>query len=270
MTSKPLQGEVALVTGASRGIGRAIALALGAQWRNSHRHGDRRHGRAAIDAGLQSAGVGGPRHRPRRRRRGGHRSRAQGHRRQGRRGHHPGQQCRHHPRQSAAADEGRGLGRDHRPPISARCSGCSKAVLRGMMKARRGRIINIASVVGVMGNAGQTNYCAAKAGIIGFSKSLAREVGSRGITVNVVAPGFIDTDMTQRCRRRSATAWRPRLRSGDWGACGYRRCGGVPGAPGGRLHHRRDAARQRRHVHGLKRPCKAACKEVLLVASAGF
>lgn len=74
----------------------------------------------------------------------------------------------------------------------------SKAVLRGMMKARRGRIVNIASVVAVMGNAGQTNYAAAKAGIIGFSKSLAREVGSRGITVNVVAPGFIATDMTAK------------------------------------------------------------------------
>jgi len=73
----------------------------------------------------------------------------------------------------------------------------SKGVLRGMMKARKGRIISIASVVGVSGNAGQTNYSAAKAGVIGFSKSLAQEVGSRGITVNVVAPGFIDTDMTK-------------------------------------------------------------------------
>lgn len=73
----------------------------------------------------------------------------------------------------------------------------SKACLRAMMKARHGRIVNIASVVGASGNAGQTNYAAAKAGMIGFTKSLAREVGTRGITVNAVAPGFIDTDMTR-------------------------------------------------------------------------
>lgn len=73
----------------------------------------------------------------------------------------------------------------------------SKAVLRGMMKAKTGRIINVASIVGITGNAGQTNYAAAKAGMIGFTKSLAKEVGSRNITVNTVAPGFIDTDMTR-------------------------------------------------------------------------
>jgi 3-oxoacyl-[acyl-carrier protein] reductase len=73
----------------------------------------------------------------------------------------------------------------------------SKAVLRGMMKKRKGRLINIGSVVGSTGNAGQANYAAAKAGVIGFSKSMAREVASRGITVNVVSPGFIDTDMTK-------------------------------------------------------------------------
>jgi len=73
----------------------------------------------------------------------------------------------------------------------------TRACLRGMTKARKGRIINIGSVVGSAGNAGQTNYAAAKAGLLGFTKSLAREVGSRGITVNAVAPGFIDTDMTR-------------------------------------------------------------------------
>ena len=72
-----------------------------------------------------------------------------------------------------------------------------KACVRGMMKARRGRIVNIGSVVGATGNPGQANYAAAKAGMIGFTKSLAREVGSRGITVNAVAPGFVDTDMTR-------------------------------------------------------------------------
>ncbi len=96
----------------------------------------------------------------------------------------------------------------------------SKACLRGMTKARHGRIINIASVVGASGNAGQTNYGAAKAGMMGFSKSLAREVGARGITVNCVAPGFIDTDMTRALsdEQRDALAGQiPLGRLGDVG-----------------------------------------------------
>lgn len=94
----------------------------------------------------------------------------------------------------------------------------SKACLRGMTKARRGRIVNITSVVGESGNPGQTNYSAAKAGIIGFTKSLAREVGNRGITVNAVAPGFIDTDMTRAlsdAQRRELLAAIPLGRLGE-------------------------------------------------------
>jgi 3-oxoacyl-[acyl-carrier protein] reductase len=94
----------------------------------------------------------------------------------------------------------------------------SKGVLRGMMKARKGRIISIASVVGLTGNPGQANYAAAKAGIIGFTKSLAREIGSRGITANVIAPGFIDTDMTRGLsepQRDSLTAQIPLSRLGS-------------------------------------------------------
>ena len=94
----------------------------------------------------------------------------------------------------------------------------SKAVLRGMMKGRKGRIVNITSVIGLIGNAGQANYAAAKAGILGFTKSLAREVGSRGITVNAIAPGFIDTDMTRglpQAQRTELTAQIPLGRLGE-------------------------------------------------------
>ena len=93
-----------------------------------------------------------------------------------------------------------------------------KTALRGMMKQRAGRIINITSVVGVMGNAGQTNYAAAKAGLIGFSKSLAREAGSRGITVNCVAPGFIDTDMTRALPEETRKMFEAQTALGRFGA----------------------------------------------------
>jgi 3-oxoacyl-[acyl-carrier protein] reductase len=190
-----LAQEVALVTGASRGIGRAIALELG-------RRGAKVVGTATSESGAQSitqalaeAGVNGR-----------------------------GLVLNVATQASVDALLGELEQREGVPSILVNNAGItrdnlllrmkadewdeiintnlgsvyrmSKAVLRGMMKARRGRIVNIASIVGVMGNAGQTNYAAAKAGIIGFSKSLAREVGSRGITVNVVAPGFIATDMT--------------------------------------------------------------------------
>jgi 3-oxoacyl-[acyl-carrier protein] reductase len=94
----------------------------------------------------------------------------------------------------------------------------SKAVMRGMMKARKGRIISIASVVGLIGNPGQSNYAAAKAGIIAFSKSLAKEIGTRGITVNVVAPGFIQTDMTDALSEDAKNALMQQIALGRLGS----------------------------------------------------
>ncbi len=94
---------------------------------------------------------------------------------------------------------------------------CSKAAMRGMLRARWGRIINISSVAGVYGNAGQANYAAAKAGVIGFTKSLAKEIGSRGITVNAVAPGFIETDMTAALGEGAAEAAEKQITMGRLG-----------------------------------------------------
>ena len=193
--TQDLVGELAVVTGASRGIGREIALELGRRGARVVGSATSEAGARGIDDALAMAGVAG---------RGVVLDVASG---------ESVEACF----KEIEAREGTpsilvnnaGVTRDGllmrmsaadwqtviETDLSAVYRTC-KAVMRGMMKARRGRIVNIASVVGVMGNAGQANYAAAKAGMIGFSKSLAREVGSRGITVNVVAPGFIVTDMT--------------------------------------------------------------------------
>jgi len=190
-----LASDLALVTGASRGIGRAIALELGRRGARVVGTATSEPGARAIGEALAAAGIAG---------RGVVLDVASA---------ASVEACL----KDVEAQEGTpsilvnnaGVTRDGlllrmsaedwqvviETDLSAVYRTC-KSVMRGMMKARRGRIINIASVVGVMGNAGQANYAAAKAGMIGFSKSLAREIGSRGITVNVVAPGFITTDMT--------------------------------------------------------------------------
>jgi 3-oxoacyl-[acyl-carrier protein] reductase len=191
---KLLEGEVVLVTGASRGIGAAIADELAAL-------GAKVVGTATTDAGAQAIG-----------------ERLAAHGGAGRRLDVTDGAAVEALVDAISKEQGAvsilvnnaGITRDQllmrmkdddwQAILDTNLSSvyrCSKAVMRGMMKARRGRIISIASVIGLTGNPGQSNYAAAKAGIIAFSKSLAREIGSRGITVNVVAPGFIDTDMTR-------------------------------------------------------------------------
>lgn len=191
-----LEGKVALVTGASRGIGRAIALQLGAQGATVIGTATSATGAQSISQALQDSGIQGT-----------------------------GMLLNVCDADSVTATLERIQAEFGAPLILVNNAGItrdnlmlrmkdeewfdvidtnlhslyrmSKAVLRGMTKARWGRIISIGSVVGAMGNAGQVNYAAAKAGLEGFGRALAREVGSRSITVNAVAPGFIDTDMTR-------------------------------------------------------------------------
>ena len=201
-SSSTLAGEIALVTGASRGIGAAIAAALARAGAHVVGTATSQGGADAISSVLGDGG------------RGIVLNVAE-------------QESVDDAIKNIQAHEGAptilvnnaGITRDNllmrmKPEewddvISTNLTGAfrvSKACLRGMMKARKGRIINIASVIAVTGNAGQSNYAATKAGVVGFTKSLAREIASRGITVNVVAPGFIDTDMTRELPEENRAA----------------------------------------------------------------
>jgi 3-oxoacyl-[acyl-carrier protein] reductase len=217
MTKSPLAGEIALVTGASRGIGHAIALALGGEGATVIGTATGAAGVAAIDEALRGAGIKG---------RGivldvadGTASEAVV----------TDIESREGPVTILVNNAGitrdtlllRMKPEDWSVVIETNLGSVfrlSKAVLRGMMKARKGRIINISSVVGLVGNPGQANYCAAKAGIGGFTRSLAREVASRGITVNVVAPGFIETDMTKALPEAQRQALAAQIPLGRLGA----------------------------------------------------
>ncbi|MDO8412760.1 MAG: 3-oxoacyl-ACP reductase FabG [Gallionellaceae bacterium] len=191
-----LQGQIAWITGATRGIGQGIALELGKQGAIVIGTATTEAGAQAISDYLQAAGITG--------------SGMMMNVNDGAQIDQVLAAIRKQYGEVSILVNNAGIARDN---LLARMSDeewddtiatnlksvfrLSRAVLRGMMKARHGRIINISSVIGSMGNPGQANYAASKAGITGFSKSLAREIGSRNITVNCVAPGFVETDMTE-------------------------------------------------------------------------